>query len=390
MRIVVDRNIPLAASAFRDLGEVVLVDTPDISRTVVKDAEILVIRSETKVDRALLEGSRVRFVGTATTGTDHIDLSYLESQGIGFANAPGSNANSVKEYVLAALLVLSRREGFTLRGKTLGVVGVGNIGARVVKMASALGLNVLQNDPPLARETGQPQFHPLDDLMSADIITLHVPLTRGGEDATYHLFDERRIAAMKPGAILINTARGAVVDTGALKEALRHGHLSAAVADVWENEPSIDGELLQLVALGTAHIAGYSMDGKVNAVRMVRQAVCRFLSVESTWDPWKELPPPEITHIHLNGSGSFEDLLHAAVRWCYDIELDDQYLRAMVDIPAETRARYFMKLRSSYRVRREFSSVRVEVAAGSEAIREAMHAVGFLVDGDRKGFPCND
>jgi erythronate-4-phosphate dehydrogenase len=189
---------------------------------------------------------------------------------------------------------------------------------------------------------------------------------------------------MRSGAILINTARGAVVDTRALKDALRHGHLSAAVVDVWENEPSIDAELLQLVALGTAHIAGYSMDGKVNAVRMIREAVCRFLSDTSTWDPRGELPPPEITRISLNGSGSIEELLHAAVRQCYDIELDDQHLRAVLDIPADMRARYFMKLRSGYRVRREFSSVRVDVPAGCESLRELMDAVGFQEDGERR------
>jgi erythronate-4-phosphate dehydrogenase len=377
MRIVIDKNIPLAASAFKSLGELVLLDTREINSTAAKDAEILVIRSETKVGRELLAGSRVRFVATATIGTDHIDLPYLESQGIGYANAPGSNANSVKEYVLAALLVLSRRGGFTLRGKTLGVVGVGNIGSKVVKMATALGLNVLQNDPPLARKTGQPQFLPLDELMDADIVTLHVPLTCTREDATFHLFDVRRIAAMKPGAILINTARGAVVDTRALKDALRHGHVSAAVVDVWENEPSIDAEVLQLVALGTAHIAGYSMDGKVNAVRMIREAVGRFLSDTSTWAPCGQLPPPEIPRIHLDGSGGVEEMLHAAVRKCYDIEFDDRQLRGLLDIPVEERIPYFMTLRTGYRVRREFSSVLVEIPTDLEVVAEVIDAVGF-------------
>jgi erythronate-4-phosphate dehydrogenase len=390
MRIAIDRNIPLAASAFRSLGDVLLLETPEINRSAVKDADILVIRSETKVDRELLAGSRVRFVVTATIGTDHIDLPYLESLGIGFANAPGSNANSVKEYVLAALLVLSMRSGFTLRGKTLGVVGVGNIGSKVVKMASDLGLTVLQNDPPLARKTGQPQFVSLDDLMSADILTLHVPLTRIGEDATYHLFDGRCIAAMKPGCILINTARGAVVDTRALKDALRQGHLSAAVLDVWEGEPSIDAELLQLAALGTAHIAGYSVDGKVNAVRMIREAVCKFLSNTSTWDPGGELPPLEITSIHLDGSGGLEEMLHAAVRQCYDVELDDRYLRGILGIPPETRIPYFMKLRAGYRLRREFSTVRVEVPPGFESVRKAIDAIGFQQEPGKRESPCND
>jgi erythronate-4-phosphate dehydrogenase len=390
MRIVIDKNIPLAASAFKDLGDLVLLDTQEINSMAIKDADVLVIRSETKVGRQLLERSRVQFVATATIGTDHIDLDYLKSHEIGFANAPGSNANSVKEYILAALLVLSRRMGFTLHGKTLGVVGVGNIGSKVVKLASALGLNVLQNDPPLARKSGQSQFLSLDELMGADIVTLHVPLTRVGEDATYHLFDGHRIGAMKPGSILINTARGAVVETSALKDALRRGHLSAAVVDVWENEPSIDAELLQLASLGTAHIAGYSMDGKVNAVRRIREAVCRFLGDTSTWDPCGELPPPEATCIHLDGGGGLEESLYTAVRQCYDVELDDGQLREMLGIPVEERMPYFVKLRTGYRIRREFSSVCVEVPPGPETMHRVIDSLGFQQYRGGRSRQCNE
>ncbi len=377
LKIVLDSNTPLAASAFNGLGDVVLLDTREMTSRAIKDADILVVRSETKVNRGLLEGSRVRFVGTVTIGTDHIDIPYLESRGIGFASAPGSNANSVKEYILAALLELSVRRGFSLRGKSLGIVGVGNIGGRVAAMAAGLGLTVLQNDPPLARQTRQSRFVSLDDLMSADILTLHVPLTRTGEDATFHLFDRRRIGATKPGAILINSSRGAVVDTGALQDALRSGHLSAAVLDVWEGEPAIDAELLKLVTLGTPHIAGYSLDGKVNAVRMMREAICRFLSDGSTWNPDGEMPPPEVGEISLQAGGSPEELLQGAVRSCYDIALDDRNLRGMLHMPEPSRAHFFAELRSGYRVRREFSTVRVNVPADRNSLRDAMRAAGF-------------
>jgi len=377
LRIVVDKNIPLATAAFEGLGDVVLVDTTEFSCNAVKDADILVIRSETTVDRRLLEGSRVKFVGTATIGTDHIDTSYLETQGIGFASAPGCNANSVKEYVLAALLALGARKGFSLAGRTLGVVGVGNIGSRVVRMAADLGMTVLQNDPPLFRETRNPRFVPLDDLMRADIITLHVPLTRTGTDATYRLFDRSRIAAMKRGSILINTARGGVVDTGALKSVLASGDLAAAVLDVWDGEPSIDVDLLSHVSLGTSHIAGYSLDGKVNAVKTVREAVCRFLANESAWDPASELPPPQPAKILLHSGGTTDEILRTAVRKCYDIELDDHNLRGLLDVPFETRGSYFMKLRTSYRVRREFFNTRAEVPAGLESLRKTIVSVGF-------------
>ncbi|HTY58756.1 MAG TPA: 4-phosphoerythronate dehydrogenase, partial [Bacteroidota bacterium] len=273
MNIAVDRNIPLAGSAFAGLGNVTLLETTAVTPANVRDAGALVIRSETRVGPGLLEGSAVRFVGSATIGTDHIDIPYLASKGIAFANAPGSNANSVKEYVLAALLTLARRGGFGLRGKTLGIVGVGNVGSRVSGMARSLGMTVFENDPPRARKEGGGAFLPLDALMEADIVTLHVPLTRTGSDPTYHLFDAGRIGRMKPGSILLNTSRGAVVETAPLSRALRDGHIAAAVIDVWEGEPLIDTGLLGLAALGTPHIAGYSIDGKVKAAGMVRAAL---------------------------------------------------------------------------------------------------------------------
>jgi len=380
LRIILDRNTPFAAPAFNDLGDVVLLETSAITSGAVRDADILVVRSETRVDRRLLEGSGVRFVGTVTIGTDHIDIPYLESRGIGFASAPGSNANSVKEYLLAALLELSRRRGFSLHGRALGVVGVGNIGSKVVAMAGDLGLTVLQNDPPLARQSCQPRFVPLDDLMDADILTLHVPLTRTGEDATFHLFDSRRIAGMKPGSILINTSRGSVVETRAVKDALRSGHLSAAVLDVWEGEPSIDAELLELVMLGTPHIAGYSLDGKVNAVRMIREAACRFLSDDSTWNPEGDLPAPDVARISLEGGGNPEEQLQTAVRSCYDIASDDRNLRGLLDVPPQSRPLFFSQLRSGYRIRREFSAVRVDVPPELESLRKVINAVGFRVE----------
>jgi erythronate-4-phosphate dehydrogenase len=377
LRIVLDRNTPLVASAFKGLGNIVLLDTREMTARAMKDADILVVRSETRVNRELLEGSRVRFVGTVTIGTDHIDIPYLESRGIAFASAPGSNANSVKEYLLGALLELAVRRGFSLKGRTLGIVGVGNIGSRVAVMAAGLGLTVLQNDPPLARQTRHPRFVPLDDLMSADILTLHVPLTRTGEDATFHLFDGRRIAALKPGAILINSSRGPVVQTGALRDALRRGHLSAAVLDVWEGEPAIDAELLELVTLGTPHIAGYSLDGKVNAVAMIREAVCRFLSDGSTWEPDGEMPAPDVGEISLQAGGSPEEQLRRVVRSCYDIAHDDRNLRRMLNVPPPSRANFFAQLRSGYRIRREFHTVRVNVPADLEPLRNVMAAAGF-------------
>jgi erythronate-4-phosphate dehydrogenase len=377
IKIAVDRNIALAGSAFGPLGEVTLLETTAVTSGAVRDALALVIRSETKVGPGLLEGSGVRFVGSATIGTDHIDLPYLERKGITFASAPGSNANSVKEYVLAALLVLARRGGFSLRGKTLGVVGVGNVGGPVASMARALGMTVLENDPPRARGAGGGGFLPIDELMGADIITLHVPLTRTGSDPTYHLFDARRLGAMKPGSILMNTSRGAVVESRALESALLEGRIAGAVLDVWEGEPGIDAALLRRVSLGTSHIAGYSLDGKVNAAGMIRGALSRFLDSPAGWDPSREIPPPPVPSVALPGIGSTEEMLEQAVKACYDIECDDRLLRGLFEVPPEERGRYFMGLRTGYRLRREFASMKVIAVTPDPSLRRVLTSVGF-------------
>jgi len=380
LRIVADKNTPFVVSAFEHIGNLTALPTIEIKNEKVRDADVLLVRSETKVDRELLEGSRVRFVGTFTTGTDHVDIDYLKENGIAFANAPGSNANAVAEYVLAALLTVAQRENLSLRGKTIGVVGVGNVGSRVVKVAEALGMCVLQNDPPLARMTADRRFLPLDDLMDADFITLHVPLTKRGEDATYHFFDEERISRMKRGSILINTSRGAVVESSALKRALLENHLSAVILDVWENEPEIDTELLELATLGTPHIAGHSFDGKVNALRMVHKAVCDFFSVPDDRKLDLELPEPSLDRITVaDTSLSQEEMLRQLICQCYDIEYDDRLLRTILSIPKEGHGAYFMRLRAEYRIRREFFNTTVDIPKTLEEVGETLKAFGFKV-----------
>jgi erythronate-4-phosphate dehydrogenase len=377
--IVVNKNTPLAVETFSRIGKVVALDTLEVSRDAVHDAEILVVRSETKVDRELLDGSSVRFVGTVTIGTDHVDLGYLTSRGIAFASAPGSNSNSVAEYVAAALLLWSQRTGEALQEKTIGIVGVGNVGSKVERVARALGMNVLLNDPPLARKTSNSSFLPLQELMDADVLTLHVPLTKSGADATYHLFDEVRISKMKRGTVLINTSRGAVVETNALHRALSLGRLSAAILDVWEGEPKIDVHLLNEVMLGTAHIAGYSLDGKVNALRMVYEAVCQYLNVPSGPKVEPEKDPASDMRILIPESVTSEtDILLHAVRQAYDIELDDRMLRAMTSHPEKEHGEYFMRLRAGYRIRREFFNKLVELSSEQAHAQDALSKLGFM------------
>ncbi|MEJ2355937.1 MAG: 4-phosphoerythronate dehydrogenase, partial [candidate division WOR-3 bacterium] len=254
MKIVMDENVLLGKEAFSSIGEIVSVPGRSITSEVIKNADILIVRSVTKVNEQLLKNSSIKFVGSATAGIDHVDTGYLESRNIGFASAPGSNSDSVAEYVIAGLLLLDEKEKISLEKISLGVVGVGNVGSKVVKKSEGLGIKVLQNDPPLKRETKDDVFLELDELMNCDVITLHVPLSYSGVDKTFKLFDEKRINKMKRGSVLINSSRGKVIEQTALKSSLRKGHLAGVILDVWEKEPDIDKEMLQLVDIGTSHI----------------------------------------------------------------------------------------------------------------------------------------
>ncbi|MCI0698840.1 4-phosphoerythronate dehydrogenase PdxB [candidate division KSB1 bacterium] len=377
-KIIADENIPCVREAFSRLGEVRLLPGRAITRETLLDANILLVRSITPVNAKLLQNTAIRFVATATIGTDHVDIEYLEQQGIVFASAAGSNANSVAEYVVAALVHHAVTYGLSLAQLTLGVVGVGHIGSRVEKMATALGMRVLLNDPPLARQTRDPKYLPLDALMQADVITLHTPLTHEGEDATFHLFDAERLHAMKRGSMLINTSRGPVVDNAALKAALQSGHLAAAILDVWENEPEIDVELLRLVEIGTPHIAGYSLDGKLNGTHQIYLAACEFLGVTPQWQLETALPPVSQPLISLSLAGrKREEILQSAIQPAYDIAADDRRLRACLNLPPEERGRYFDRLRRDYPVRREFHNYLVELSGNEPAFIKQLKALGF-------------
>jgi erythronate-4-phosphate dehydrogenase len=357
MKIVADPNIPFVREAFGPLGEITLISGREITGLAVRDADVLLVRSVTPVNAALLDGSRVRFVATATIGTDHIDTGYLVNHEIGFASAAGSNANSVAEYVIAALLELSEQHKFRLAEKTLGVVGVGHVGSRVVRYAQALGMRVLQNDPPRQEAEGLPEFVTLERVLGeADIVTVHVPLL----ETTRHMFHHGNLE----GFILLNTARGAVVDNRALLKAIDGNRIAAAVLDVWENEPNISPELLDIVDLGTPHIAGYSFDGKVNGTRMIYEAACRHFGLPATWQPDLPLVPPLKVVVDRG-----EDALREIVPQVYDIRRDDAALRANV--------RNFDTLRAEYPIRREFYNIELVVRGGDDQLTSALHALGF-------------
>lgn len=380
MRLIVDQNIPFAREAFGTLGEVTTLPGRDIRPEHVASADALIVRSITKVNAALLEGSPVRFVGTCTIGEDHVDKGWLATQGIGFSSAPGCNANSVSEYITAALLELRHAGHLSrpLRDCSLGVIGHGHVGSKVAAKARALGMRVVVNDPPLADLTGDALYRPLSAVLDCDVVTLHVPLEKSGPHPTLHLADAAFLTSMKPGAILINTARGPVVESDALLEALDSAHLAACVLDVWEGEPEVPTELISNAFLASPHIAGYSFDGKVNGTVQIYQALCRHLSIDPTWTPDALLPAPDVPELELP-HGEVDDALLQLIRQVYDIRRDDAALRAALDLPEADRGKHFDALRKNYPRRREFQHTAVKVTDKGHPLADNLRGLGFKV-----------
>ena len=365
MKIVADDKIPFIRGVFEPFAEVVYLKGAAISRADVADADALIVRTRTNCGAGLLRGSRVRFVATATIGYDHINASELAALGIAWRNAPGCNAASVAQYLAAVLTGF----GVPLAGRTLGVVGVGNVGKLAVKVGEALGMRVLLNDPPRAEAEGEAGFVPLDRIAAeADIVTLHVPKVAGGKHPTVGLLDEKFFASARDGACLVNAARGEAVRGDALKAVLRSGKVAHAAIDVWENEPDIDRELLDLCDFGTPHIAGYSTDGKANGTTAAVRAVAEFLGIAEL-KSFRALPPPPANAVEVaaDENAPVERELHRIVCHTFDLHRTDGELRR--DPGA------FEQLRGSAPLRREPFAYRV--AGGGAELRSKLGALGF-------------
>lgn len=321
MKIIADRNIPFLSGRLPGT-ELIQLPASEITADSVKDADALIVRTRTHCGSSLLAGSKVRLIATATIGTDHIDLDWCAKRGITVRNAPGCNAPGVALYVWSSLL----RNGFDPAGDTLGIVGCGNVGSIVAQWGERLGARVLVCDPP-RKERGETdrEYFPLEYVLAnSDAITLHTPLTRGGEHPTFHLIDKEAARQIKPGAIFINAARGEVADTEALVEAIEEERIAHAVIDTWEGEPDIDPRLLKLADVATTHIAGYSVEGKQRATRMALEAVGEVLGItvdlKGLREAYKEpssltaerilssYDPAEMTTALKNSPGSFERL----------------------------------------------------------------------------------
>ena len=375
IKIVADDKIPFLKGVLEPYAIIKYFPGSKISRDNIIDADALIVRTRTKCNKDLLDGTNVKIVTTATIGTDHIDIEYCEQNNIKWLNAPGCNSTSVMQYITSALLTLAENDNFNLNEKTIGIVGVGNVGSKIKKTAEILGLKVLLNDPPREKKEGSIGFSNLNKIMKeSDIITFHVPLNKSGDNKTFHLADEQFFNMLEKEPIIINSSRGEVIKTSALKDAIKGGKVSKTVLDVWENEPEINLELLNLVDFATPHIAGYSADGKANGTAVCVNAVNDLFNfgIETNWYP-KEIPiSASGNKIEIKcGKKSNQEIIKEAVDNTYKISEDDKILR--------NSPQTFEKQRGDYQIRREFNNYEVNVKDCESKVVKKLENLGFKV-----------
>lgn len=384
MRIVVDANVPAAQTCFGELGEVVRLPGREIDAAALREADALVVRSITRVDETLLaHAARLRFVGTCTIGTDHVDEAALARQGIAFSSAPGCNAEAVVDYVLGSLATLAERQGWRLAERRVGIVGVGKVGGRLLARLSAVGIDCLACDPPRVEAQGTEGkglagFVDLDTLIDeCDVLCLHTPLVTEGPHPTWHLLDAQRIASLAPGCVLLNAGRGDCVDGQALRQRLAGQGDVTAVLDVWEHEPTIDSGLADLAALATPHVAGYSLDGKLRGTHQVYRSLAQRLGLPVRIALGDLLPPPPLRRLELGEGLDPEAALRVCLRAVYDVRRDHDALRR--ECRRRGMAQGFDACRAAYPLRREFSTLDIELREGARELAPLLRGAGFQV-----------
>jgi erythronate-4-phosphate dehydrogenase len=373
IKIAADSKIPFLKGVLEPFADIQYLNPPEITRESIKDKDALIIRTRTHCNAHLLEGTNVKFIATATIGYDHIDAEYCKSKNIKWINAPGCNSSSVMQYISSALLTIAHKKDLKLSDLTIGIVGVGNVGSKIEKICKIFGMNILLNDPPRMRSEGKKDFVDLDELiLKSDIITFHVPLYKTGPDKTFHMADENFFNKFKNEKIVINTSRGPVIEKNAIKNAIKRKQVSAAVLDVWENEPGIDRELFEMTDIATPHIAGYSADGKANGTSVcVRETASFFnLDIRKDWYPQNLPSPKNPNEILINcGNKSIQEIFYEAVTSSYKIIEDDKRLRDSIDT--------FEKQRGNYPVRREFPFYKVKTKNCTTDIEKKLRELGF-------------
>lgn len=370
MNIIADKNIPYLKGIGEAFGNITYLSGNEFTKESIKNADTLIVRTVTHFDENILDGSLVKLICSATIGYDHIDTEYCDSHGITWKNAPGCNSGSVQQYVASALIMIAEKKNFSLKGKTIGIVGVGNVGKKVAAICEILGMRVLKNDPPREQAEQSSEFVSLDVIKKdADFITFHTPLTKEGEYKTFHLADKSFFDTLGKKPIIINSARGGIIDTASIKEAILNDKISGAIIDCWEKEPDIDIEYLHLVDIATPHIAGYSADGKANATRMSLESIAEFWSLDPT--PAKKVVPPSIDNPNIDFSLLEGDQFEQAILKTYNPLKD--YAK-LLDNPEK-----FSSLRSNYPLRREFPAYTVKNIDNRD-VRVLCRKIGFNIE----------
>lgn len=375
LKIIADDKIPFLRGVMEPYADIAYLPGAAITADDVRDADVLFTRTRTHCDASLLAGSRVRLIVTATIGFDHIDTDYCQRADIRWVNAPGCNAASVRQYIAAALVTIVRQRGLRLTDTTLGIIGVGHVGRGVADAAQALGMRVLLNDPPREEREGSDAFTSLDELLrQSDIVTCHTPLTADGPHPTHHLASRAFFDRMRRGAAFINSSRGSVVDSAALRDAAQRGKLAAFVLDTWEGEPDIDGTLLRDALLATPHIAGYSADGKANGTAVCVRTCSQMFDIDALadWFPPTLPAPPMPTDFAIDATGrTDEEVFFEAVTHTYPIDADSARLK--------TSPETFERQRGDYWTRREFPCFRLRLTGASRRVEEGLRSLGFRV-----------
>jgi erythronate-4-phosphate dehydrogenase len=373
MKIIADSKIPFLQGVLEPFMDVEYFKGSEINRSIIKDADALIIRTRTKCNAELLEGTNVKYIATATIGFDHIDIAYCKDKGITWTNAPGCNSGSVMQYIAFALLYFANTKSIDLRDSVLGVIGVGNVGRKIVRLAEILEMQVLLNDPPKERIEGPCSYISLEGILrECNIITFHVPLTLQGADKTFHMVDQHFLGKLNPGSLLINSSRGEVIDSRLLLKSMEKGFPESLILDVWENEPGIDTALLNFAFYGTPHIAGYSADGKANGTKMSVQAISRFFGLGiDEWEP-DCIPTPVNDKLIVDaGNKNIQQILTELIFQCYNFRDDDIRFR--------TNPEKFEWLRENYPLRREFKAFTVEASNLSADNELKLKQLGFKV-----------
>ena len=383
MKIVADENIPMVKELFKNIGEVYAISGRSINNIAVKEADILLVRSVTKVDDILLNSSKVSFVGTATSGCEHIDLSFLKKKDIKFVDTKGVNATSVVEYIFSVLFALEEGYGFHWQSKSFGIVGLGNIGSTLLERLQRFGITCYGYDPLIAPINGINWCNTMEKLLQvSDIVTFHCPLTITGKHSTYHMLNPTSIPHLKPSALLINTARGAVIDTKAIIKAFNAKKIEHLVFDVWENEPQIDLSIVQYASIATPHIAGYSYDGKLKASRHLFKMVCQHFGISAKKIlELNKIPKPNITIVHLKEDITLKDSLKTLIPIVYDVRIDHMRMKQVLhNIPTNEIGLGFDRLRKLYPKRREFESLKVVLRKEQVEVINGLSNFGFQVE----------